>query len=156
MNRGLLVLLPALLVAGSPKAQTRPGFDPQDVLRRVRAHHLAPRAPEPSNQGLDDGEFLVDTTLVYDRSPGYEASVVSDGMSFLVLWSDQSSEVRAMRISQSGQLLDTGGFVVAPPTGQCINPRAAFDGVNYLVVWMIGGDTVPAIRGAGQPGRGRG
>ena len=152
MNRRAVVLVPVLLAVSTALASMRPAFDQKEVVRHMPHRQANARPPIPDSGsvalGLDDGEFLVDTTFVYNRSPGYYASVVSDGLNFLVLWSDQSSEIRAMRVSQSCQILDTGGFVVAQPTGRCQYPRAAFDGTNYFVVWMVGEDTISAIRGA--------
>jgi phosphoribosylformylglycinamidine (FGAM) synthase PurS component len=138
MNRGLLVLLPALLVAGSPKVQMRPGFDPQGVVRRVS--HASTRAPIPGPRPLapevDDGEFLVDTSMVFRPAPGDQnfSAVAFDGTNFLVVWQDAG--VYGARVTPAGLVLDPAGIIILQTTNDQECPALAFDGTDFLVVWQ--------------------
>jgi hypothetical protein len=141
MNRGLLVLLPALLVAGIPKAQMPPGLDPQDVVRQARSSHSTTSPLDHSATGLDDGEFLIDTNTVY--VPAYAMqwypSVASDGTNFLVVWHDWRRDypnyVYCARVSPAGIVLDPAGIAIAPSLEDFVATAVAFDGTNFLAVW---------------------
>jgi len=41
----------------------RPGFSPKDVVRRIRSGHSGTRPLGHLTTGLDDGEFLIDTSI---------------------------------------------------------------------------------------------
>ncbi len=89
-------------------------------------------------QPLPTGEFLIDTSGVHQQQyPGGAAG--SEG--YLVVWQDLRrgvADICAARVGSSGAVLDPAGFVVsAAPYGQ-FRPAAAFDGINYLVVWTDG------------------
>jgi hypothetical protein len=154
MNRGLLVLLPALLVAGSPKAQMRPGFEPNDVIRQVRARHPTPRHPEPQNLGTDDGEFLLDTNPVYVPAQDVQwyPSVAFGGGIYLVAWHDYRWHwphcIYCARVSPNGSVLDSVGIAIAPSLGEEIRTAVAFDGTDFLVVWENPGDSNMDLYGA--------
>jgi hypothetical protein len=140
MNRGLLILLPALLVAGSPKAQMPPGFDPQQVVRQVRSSHSTTRPLDHSATGLDDGEFLVDT--VFDYVPAgdmqwYSAVAFGDSV-FLVVWNDLRSnlaDIYGARVNRDGHVLDPAGIRITVTAYEEGATAVAFDGANFLVVW---------------------
>jgi hypothetical protein len=155
MSKVFLALLPALLVAGSPKAQTPPGFDPQGVVRQVRAHNPVPRPPEPLNPPADDGEFLVDTSIA--RVPAYEMqwypSVAFDGTNFLVVWHDWRRDypnyIYCARVSPAGVVLDPAGIAIAPVREEWVQTAVAFDGANFLAVWEdVGDSSAGDIQGA--------
>ena len=65
-------------------------------------------------------------------------TVASDGTNCLAVWQDNrsgSSDIYGARVSESGQVLDPGGFCISNAPGDQFCPTVEFDGSNYLVVW---------------------
>ena len=135
------------MVSGRPGAVTgplsasRPGFDPSDVVRRVRADRGEPSA---TGRALlpDSGEFLIDTSITPTPATGDQQypAVAFDGMNFLVVWQDDRGnsgwDIYGARVTRQGMALDSAAFVIArTPRNQCY-PAVSFDGANFLVVWQ--------------------
>jgi hypothetical protein len=85
---------------------------------------------------------LLDTLGFPVCSAGYPQEwprVGFDGNNFLVVWTDYrnmyETDIYAARVSQSGTVLDPGGFPVSTASESQDYPSVAFDGTNYLVVW---------------------
>ncbi len=120
----------------------QPGFDPKDIVRRARPVHADNPTPD-----VDAGEFLVDTTIQYVAAPGYQEdpAVAFDGVNFLVVWadwrSDSSSGVYATRVSPQGAVLDPSGIAVSTAGSEQKYPAVAFDGTNFLAVWVDNRDS---------------
>ena len=103
----------------------------------------------PVGQAL--GEFPIYT------APGSHAlpRVVFGGSTYLVVWPDQvtasgangfitTQHILGARVSTDGVVLDPNGIAIATAPGPQGNPSLAFDGTNYLVVWLDGTqDPVP-------------
>ena len=91
----------------------------------------------PSGEILDPNGFAI-STAPWEQ---YNPSVASDGTNSLVVWSDfrrggnGTSDLYGARVSASGIVLDPGGIAISVGGGYHFNPRLAFDGRNYLVVW---------------------
>ena len=84
--------------------------------------------------GLDDGEFLVDTSGGHAE----EAAVVAfDGTNFLTAWTDKRSgyDIYGARVTPQGLVLDPSALVIATAADDRYSPAVAFDGTNCLVVW---------------------
>jgi len=84
---------------------------------------------------LDPAGILIAHGSSYDPYP----AVAFDGTNYLVVWHYNESgnpyNIYGTRVSKQGVVLDTEPFVISEATGAQMNPRAAFDGTNYLVVW---------------------
>jgi hypothetical protein len=138
-----VVLAAALLTAIALAAQ--PGFDPKDVVRRVRQrqtpHGDIPHFPiRTPHSGLDDGEFLIDTSVVCvpARLEQCSPAVAFDGSNFLVVWEDgrgDCSSIYGARVTLGGVVLDSDGVVISSGDAGRRHPAVAFDGTNHLVVW---------------------
>jgi len=66
-------------------------------------------------------------------------AVASDGSACLVVWEDYrsgSSDIFGSRVSSSGTSLDLEGIAISAAAGHQRTPAVAFDGANYLVVWV--------------------
>ena len=116
MKRVTLLELIALLVAGSAMAQKQPGFDPREVVQQLRAHRPAPRPAEPLNVGLNDGEFLIDTSISHVPAQDYQwhPAIAFDGTNYLVVFEDdRSAGIFGARVSPSGILIDSSGIVIS-------------------------------------------
>jgi len=86
--------------------------------------------------GLDDGEFLIDTSGVHAEN---RPAVAFDGANFLVVWDDPRSgsdrDVYGARVTPSGTVLDPSGFVISQAANTQYGPALGFDGANFLVAW---------------------
>jgi hypothetical protein len=84
---------------------------------------------------LDPAGILIADAGTYDPNP----DVGFDGTNYLVVWHYNESgdpyNIYGARVSKQGIVLDTEPFAISEATGGQMNPRVAFDGTNYLVVW---------------------
>ncbi len=134
-----------------PAASPRPGFDPKDVVRQVRS---GPSAGSHEPSVLDDGEFLIDTSITYVPAPEWQVSpaVSFDGANFLVVWQDDRSgstyDIYAARVTPAGTVLDPAGIAVSTASGDQGSPALAFDGTSFLVAWADLRSGSPGIYGA--------
>ena len=75
-----------------------------------------------------------------DLLPGTETIDVHDpvvaagGEGFLVV-TQAAGQIRGVRVSKAGEVLDPGGFAIATVDGETSGPALAFDGERYLVAW---------------------
>lgn len=84
------------------------------------------------------GEFIIcnETGIQYEPEIGF------DGTNFFVIWSDErgsASSIYGTRVTQSGIILDPGGFKLLHENDCQSHPSVAYDGMNYLVVLKFGG-----------------
>jgi hypothetical protein len=147
---------PGNIVRRSPglSRSSHPGsFNPEDIVRQCR-----PRTPDDGRRttasigfpdhgrrttgdGLDDGEFLIDTSITYVGAPRAQAypAIAFDGTNFLVTWEDcrggPYSDIYAARVTPQGTVLDTSGIPVSTATSRQGYPAIAFDGASFLVAW---------------------
>ncbi|MEW5741839.1 MAG: Ig-like domain-containing protein [Myxococcota bacterium] len=65
--------------------------------------------------------------------------VASDGSNFLVVWHDDrtnlSTDIYGMRLTAGGAPMDPAGIAISTAPGAQSEPRVAWDGANFLVVW---------------------
>ncbi len=84
---------------------------------------------------LDPAGIFIANAGTYDPNP----DVAFDGTNYLVVWHYNESgdpyNIYGARVSKQGIVLDSEPFAISEATGSQMNPRAAFDGTNYLVVW---------------------
>ncbi len=86
------------------------------------------------------------------------ANVAAGGSQFLAVWTDYRSspddyppfasegtgaDIYAARLDSDGSLIDPVPFVVDEALGDQIEPRVAWDGQNWLVVWKQQTETLP-------------
>lgn len=85
--------------------------------------------------------------------------VASSGDSLLVVWSerrsDLTSDIVAARMSDSGQLLDDKGLLVATGAADDVAPRVIWTGTRYLVLWSAYEGTTLHTRAAQIDATGR-
>jgi hypothetical protein len=93
---------------------------------------------------LDTDGTLLEVFTVYRPSGTIAVTdVLFDGTNYVFVWEDRRhafspykySDIYGARMSRSGNVLDTAGFVISTAVGEQLNPSVAFDGTNYLVVW---------------------
>jgi hypothetical protein len=88
----------------------------------------------PSGSVLDTGIAIV-TSVGYSA----EAAIGCDPSGFLVAFAYQTpsyySDIEAIRVGHDGSVLDSA-FVVSLSPNLQYYPAAAFDGANYLTVWL--------------------
>ena len=136
----LLAICCGLSLSAASSAQPR--FNPGDVVKRVRSAHPVLRDPSSPFSDLDDGEFLVDTSITYVHAPDDQmrSAVAYDGVNFLVVWYEGRGSERGVygtRVTPQGTLLDPAGVVISE--ARCDDydpdPAVAFGGSEFLVVW---------------------
>ncbi len=132
--RRITVLFAVLLTAVAVAVE--PGFNSKEVVRRVGRAHSTHEPTDHRGSGLDDGEFLIDTSGIYRR--GFPAAAF-DGTDYLVVWVDSRSpydDIYGARVTPEGTVLDPSGIAVSTTAGAVQrSPVLAFDGENFLVAW---------------------
>jgi hypothetical protein len=90
-----------------------------------------------------DGKPMDDTPVVISTASNRSShpAVSSDGTYYYVVWQDQRSgtsvDLYGARIRKdTGALVDIAGNLVSDAIGDQTAPAIAFDGTNYLVVWL--------------------
>ena len=136
----LLLAAPALFAA-------QPGFDPNDVVRQVRQDRSTGKPTGHVATGVDDGEFLVDTSICWGLPDGAETypELAFDGNNVLAVWTDNrfgvsSSGLSGSIIGPDGCRLATVGFRPRPWPAYQRAAAVAFGGSNYLVVSLVDPD----------------
>ncbi len=85
---------------------------------------------------LDSFNIPISTATNWQKYP----SVAFDGVNYLVVWEDRRndlySDIYGARVSPTGIVLDPNGIPISTAANKQGNPSVAFDGTNYLVVWM--------------------
>jgi hypothetical protein len=90
----------------------------------------------PGGTVLDPSGFAISQEETFQWSP----ALAFDGTNFLVVWEDGRSgtdyDIYGARVTPAGVVLDTAGIPVSTATYDQFVPALAFDGTNFLVVWM--------------------
>lgn len=88
------------------------------------------------------GTFSASFPIATDISTHLNPAVAFDGTNFFVAWTQlptnaaTAGSIYGVRVSPSGSVLDSAPTAIATaPNGQS-SPSLAFDGSNYLVVWL--------------------
>ncbi len=71
----------------------------------------------------------------------FEPEIGFDGTNFFVVWNDARGEISSIygaRVTQSGAILDPGGFKLLNEDDLQSSPCVAFDDTNYFVTWQYG------------------
>ncbi|RCK75842.1 MAG: Cell surface protein [Ignavibacteriae bacterium] len=92
---------------------------------------------------ISGDEFLIDKSPQVFPAPRDQknASAAFDGENYFVVWEDIRNgnyDIYGARVTKEGILLDTSGIVIAKSSSYKISeadPKIAFDGNNFLVVW---------------------
>jgi len=134
LRRWLPAVVLVALTVSAAMAQVKPGFEPQDVVRRVRSSHSTTRPLDHLATGLDDGEFLIDTSMVFRPASGEFSAVAFDGTGFLVVW--EAGDIYGARVTPAGVVLDPAGIIISQLADDLRSPALAFDGTDFLVVWQ--------------------
>ncbi|MEO0115902.1 MAG: FlgD immunoglobulin-like domain containing protein, partial [candidate division WOR-3 bacterium] len=86
------------------------------------------------------GEFLIDTNVVYVPAPGgqYSPSIAFDGTNYLVVWTDERSDIDiyGARVNPSGVVIDS--FSVSTQQGGQISPALAHGIGNQFLITYSG------------------
>ncbi len=131
-NIGCFAISVFFVTAALNAQETQPSFDANEVIKQISHNHDFAESR--------DGEFLIDTNLVYIPEPHDQTSpsVAFDGTNYLVVWHDGRGDIGNIygaRVDPSGHLLDPAGFAISTAEERQLYPSVAFDGTNYLVVW---------------------
>ncbi len=105
----------------------------------------------PQGDVLDPQALLIATAGPFALSPGTaNPRVAFDGTNHLAVWKQRvpsafeatPTEIRAARVSPDAELLDgpasARGFAVNTAPVQKSDPALVFDGVDFLVAWVVG------------------
>jgi hypothetical protein len=106
----------------------------------LNQHLLYGLLVDRNGQPVAPGEFAI----ALDNSTHLFPGVAFDGANYLVVWQQQPSsgadtstlDIYGVRVSQSGAVLDATPIVVSGTVNGQFSPSIAFDGANYLIVWL--------------------
>jgi hypothetical protein len=140
---GALLDSPAFLISGATVGQEQAEiiFDGTNYLvswldyRNGEADIYAARVSTGATV-LDASGLLVSRAGAAQVDP----AVAWGGTCYLVVWEDYRNsltdyDLYAARVSVDGTPLDPSGIALAAATSNQANPRIAFDGTNFLVLW---------------------
>jgi hypothetical protein len=87
---------------------------------------------------MDTNGFSISTVAA---SSQYLPAVASDGLDFLVAWTDTRAastapDIYGTRVSAGGAVSPAAGFAIRNLAGPQTAPAAAFNGLDYLVTWQ--------------------
>lgn len=92
-----------------------------------------------SPAGAMSGEIAISTRSGYQVNP----AISFDGTNYFVVWEDRPAgstsenfHIYGSRIKNDGTVLDPAGIPIVTATGPQEYPEIAFDGTNYLAVWL--------------------
>jgi hypothetical protein len=94
-----------------------------------------------SGQAIVPGEFAI----AVDNSTHLYPAAAFDGANYFVVWrqqtgsgTDSTADVYGVRVDPTGTVLDAAPMVVSSAANGQYGPSVAFDGTNFLVVWLDG------------------
>jgi hypothetical protein len=99
----------------------------------------------PGGTVLDPGGIPVST------GSAVHPSVAFDGTNYLIVWDTGGAfggDIYGARVTPAGEVLDPAGIPVSTASNAEAEPKLAFDGTNYLVVWEDSPGSFPTVRGA--------
>ncbi len=90
-----------------------------------------------SGQVQEPGGFPV-TTAVYHQ---YYPEIAVGGGNFMLVWQDYRNggsyaNIYGARVSGAGVVLDKSSVLISGASHHQVTPKLAFDGTNFMVVWM--------------------
>ncbi len=106
----------------------------EDYIHTLRWHVFGSRV---NRDGIVLDTFGIKISN-WDRGTQYFPAIAFDGVNYMVVWGDTrygSLDIMGARISQSGTVIDTAGFVISSTTGSQNQPEICFDGFQYCVAW---------------------
>ena len=95
---------------------------------------------------LDPGQILICPSQIAAEAP----AACFNGSSFVVSWDNNfnGADIYCARITSAGAVLDSQGILLPLGVGTQQLPVVAFDGTNYLAVWMEQHDALSDVCGA--------
>ncbi len=123
-----------------PYAQYQPAvaFDGTNYLVVWLDAYIWGARVTPTGVVLDTNQILISTTPSTDY---YQPLAVAfDGSNYLVVWVDirdtANMDIYGARVTPTGVVLDPNGIRISSSPYREEQPSIAFDGTNYLVVWV--------------------
>ena len=87
------------------------------------------------------GQAFTITTSPNSDTAG-RTNIATDGTDFVVSWKDASAQIMASRVTPDGVVVATTSAPLGRTPDSYTQPAIAFDGTNFLVVW-VGSDNGP-------------
>jgi hypothetical protein len=113
------------------------------------AYRLTGTRVTPGLTPLDPGGFVISL----GANGQLDIELASDGVNQFVVWTDDRNghaAVYGARVGPDGQNLDGTGFPISVPGATASSPSVAFDGTNFLVVWVGSGVQAARVSPAGE------
>lgn len=99
----------------------------------VGSHDIGDARLAPSGAVLDPEWTIISTEKNHQSEP----AAAFDGVNYLVVWEDGRAtwDIYGTRVDPTGAVLDPDRIFIASGEWSLSNPKVAFDGTNYLVIW---------------------
>jgi hypothetical protein len=126
---------------GGNQATPSVAFDGTNFLvvwgdTRTGSYDIYGARVDSSGTVLDTNGIVINKSRHWQTYPDLEF----DGTNYLVVWQDHRyfpnpDDIYGARVSPLGVVLDSAGFVISSAGETQDQPKIAFDGVNYFVIW---------------------
>ena len=143
VNQSGMVLDPAgIIISTAENNQGVPSIAFDGVNYLVVWHDYRTGRPRIYGTRVNQSGMILDPTGLGIATTAYDKwypSVAFDDTNYLVVWEQwrgSTCDIYGTRVSTAGIVLNPAGIAISTASDKQHNPKVAFDGSNYLVLWQ--------------------